>query len=475
MALRHETEEDRWAYNAEDCIHTREIGEASEKLIKSLGLEQVEAFQQSMFEPVLYAMVRGVRVDKRTRDRLAGEVQEELSKREEFLTSILGHSINPRSSKQMTTLFYEDLKQPAIYTRAKKGVPGHLTCDDEALQKIAAREPMLKPLINAIADIRTLGIFLNNFILAGLDEDGRMRCSYNLCGTVTFRLASGKNAFGGGCNLQTVPSDKSKSVGKAAARGSAEFKLPNLRTMLVPDPGYTFFDMDLDRADLQVVVWEADDDMLKAALRMGADIHLMNVYTLDGKEPPPLEELVETHPRYPDHRGPRKHKREFAKVFCHGTNYVGSAKTIAGHTGRSVHEVDQAQRRWFGAHPGIKRWHTRVEAQIKSKRYVENAFGYRWYIFDRVDSVLPEAVAWIPQSTVGCVINRAWRNFHSNIPRLETLLQVHDSLAGQFPTHLREVILPRMREEARIVVPYPDPLIIPVGIKTSEISWGDCK
>lgn len=252
------------------------------------------------------------------------------------------------------------------------------------------------------------------------------------------------------------------------------YALPNMRAMFGPDAGYTFFDQDLDRADLQVVVWEADDAELKAALRMGADIHLLNAFVLEGKEPPSLEELVETHPKYGDHRGPKKHAREFAKVFCHATNYVGSARTIAGHLGRTVHEVDRAQRIWFGAHPGVKRWHERTLEQITKRRFVENSFGYRWYIFDRIDSILPEAVAWLPQSTVSIVINRIWNNIYLHVPEVQVLLQVHDSLAGQFPTHRKEHCLAEMRKWSQIVVPYEDPLIIPTGINTSEISWGDC-
>jgi len=125
-------------------------------------------------------------------------------------------------------------------------------------------------------------------------------------------------------------------------------------------------------------------------------------------------------------------------------------------------------------HPGIKKWHERTEEQIRKYRFVENRFGYRWYIFDRLDQLLPEAVAWIPQSTVGIVINRCWLNFYNNIPEVQVLLQVHDSLAGQFPTHRKEIIVPQMLEQSRIVIPYDTPLIIPTGIKTSEISWGDC-
>ena len=248
-----------------------------------------------------------------------------------------------------------------------------------------------------------------------------------------------------------------------------------MRQMYVPDQGYTFFDMDLDRADLQVVVWEADDEMLKAALRMGADIHLLNAYSLENKSPPPLEELVESHPKYADHRGPRKHKREFAKVFCHATNYGGSPRTIAAATGNAVNEVDRAQRLWFGAHPGIKAWHDRTADQIRKHRFVENRFGYRWHIFDRLDRALPQALAWTPQSTVGCYINRIWLAIHEQVPDAQVLIQVHDSLAGQFPTHKAEECKRGIAEASRIVIPYDDPLIIPTGMKTSTISWGDCE
>lgn len=478
-------EEQRWVYNLQDCVYTRECGEVLSQAAATLRLSEVDAWQQRLFMPVLRAMIRGVRVREEVRSQMAFDIQEELSHREAFLFNSLGHTINPRSSKQMQTLFYEDFQQKPITKRVI--LNGHTvmrpTCDDEALVTLATREPLLKPICNAISDIRTLNKLLNDFVLMPLDSDKRMRCSFNIAGDAggksapySYRLSSSENAFGSGGNLQTIPSEKSKSAGKAAARGSMDFAMPNIRTMYGPDQGFTMFDMDLDRADLQVVVWESDDAMLKAALRMGVDVHLLNTYSIDNVEPPPLEELVETHPRYRDHRGPRKHKREFAKTFCHATDYLGKAKTVAAHTGRLVHEIDSAQKRWFSAHPGILRWHQRVTEQVLKYRFVENRFGYRWQIFDRIDEqLLPAAVAWIPQSTVGLVINRAWIAFNENIPEVQVLLQVHDSLVGQFPTHRSATLIPLMEQYSRIVIPYEDPLIIPTGIKTSTVSWGDCK
>ena len=477
-------EEQRWTYNLQDCVYTRIVGEVLQDTLKILELESVELQQQRLFSPVLRAMLKGVWVDPSRKEKMALDIQEELSKREAFLYTVLGHSINPRSSKQMCALFYDDLKQQPILKRSM--VDGRVrmspTCDDEALQKLAAREPLLRPLTNVISDIRTLNKYLSDFVGMPLDPDGRMRCSYNIAGDAggksapySYRLSSSENAFGNGGNLQTIPSDKSKSAGKAAARGSMDFTLPNIRSMYCPDTGYTFFDMDLDRADLQVVVWESGEEAWRKQLQQGIDMHLMNAFMLNHREPPPLNELVETHPNYYDHRYPLRHDREFSKVFCHATNYLGKPKTVAAHTGRTVHEIDQAQKYWFSIHPGIPSWHKRVWEQMSKRRFVENRFGYRWYIFDRVDeNLLPEGVAWIPQSTVGIVINKIWDAFYTNIPELQILLQVHDSLAGQFPTHRRETILPLMQHHSKIIVPYEQPLIIPTGVKTSTSSWGEC-
>lgn len=481
------SEDALWRYNCMDCVYTREVGEVELATAKTLGLEKVHEFQQQMFHPVLQTMLRGVRVIEKTRDRLILELQEQIELRCTFLRYVLGCELNIDSPKQMQALFYTDLAQRPVMTRAKKGSPAHITCNDEALQTLASREPLLKPVCSAIADIRTLGKFLGDFVLARRDADGRMRCSYNIGGSEsgksapkTYRLSSSKSAFGSGLNLQTVPSEKSKSVGKAERREHFSvigdpYSFPNLREMFGPDPGMTWFSGDLDRADIHAMAWDADDPLLKEVLLKKADIHLVNAFVCDGKEPPPLDELVETHPKYLDHRGPMKYKREFAKVFAHATDYLGKARTVAAATGKTVAETDRAQKIYLSTYKGIKRWQDRVMEEVKKRRYVENVFGYRWYIFDRIDdSVMPEAVAWGPQSVVSIVINKIWYNIYKEVPEAQVLLQTHDSLDGQIPTHRKVFLLEEIRKAAAIVVPYLDPLIIPFGISTSEISWGHC-
>jgi DNA polymerase I len=415
-------------------------------VLESLGLEGQAHFQMRLFYAALRAMQLGVRVDFERRAQIAQELKATIEECDEYIAGVLGHPLNVRSSTQMAKLFYEDLEQKAVMSKGTKNIPPHITCDDQALQTVAKREPLLGPLINKILHRRGLSVLQSTFIEARVGEDGRMRCSMNICGTETFRLSTSRDAFGSGLNLQTIPDAKTKASVKAGKRGE---HIPNVKTIFVPDEGYTFFNLDLDRADLHVVVWEAEDNELKEMLRNGVDFHAENAKVLNCN-------------------------RELAKSFLHGTNYGGSARTMAMNCGIPVHVADVMQTRWFSAHPGIKRWHARVQRMLIEKREVHNAFGYRRHYFDRPDSLLPEALAWIPQSTVACAINRAWVALTEEEPTVQVLLQVHDSLAGQFPNDgmpYPDVI----KTLSRITIPYPQYLTIPVSLKTSTESWGACE
>ncbi len=232
--------------------------------------------------------------------------------------------------------------------------------------------------------------------------------------------------------------------------------LPNIRKLFLPDPGYTICDCDLAQADAQVVAWEADDDTLKEIFRdPNLDLHDENSKAIF------------------DNANPRN--RQLAKAGVHLTNYGGRARTCAAALGITVHEAERFQRQWFSAHPGIKAWHSRVEMQLAVGRKVSNQFGNLRYYFDRVEALLPEALAWIPQSTVALVIDRGLVNLDERVPGVEILMQVHDSVVFQYKTSEQATILPLVKEALEIVVPYPDPLIIPVGAEVSTVSWGDVK
>ena len=445
------SEEQLWHYNCEDCVRTFEVWQGELNAIKALTpvwpkLPAVHAFQQSMFYPVLKTMNRGIRSDQKKRGEFAITLQDEIAKREQFLIDMIGEPVNPKSSKQMQELFYGTFAQKPIFNRKTHAV----SCDDEALTKISEREPLLRPVIRKILEHRSLGVFLSTFVNAPLDTDGRIRCSFNIAGTETYRFSSSKNAFGSGLNLQNIP---------AGGESGDDLDLPNIRTLFLPDPGNTFFDIDLSSADLRIVTWESDCGEMKAMLREGK-----NPYVEIAKEYYNDPTITKKHPRY----------RDF-KSLAHGTHYLGTASGLSDRIGLSVHEVDTVQKWYFGKFPEIKNWQEDFKDQIVKRRYVENIFGNRCYVFDRIEgTIFNQFIAWLPQSTVAVLINKAYAAIDAQLHEVEILLQVHDSLAGQFPTHLKDWAMSRIVELSQIPLPYDDPLVIPVGVKTSELSWGDC-
>lgn len=462
-------EQQYWIYNCKDACITFEIEpKIAEEAAEAANAEHC-AFQQKLFFPVLRIMNRGIKYNS----ALCRKLEEELTllafDRQEELNYIAGHYLNPKSPKQLSQFFYTDLGIPGVKNLATDG----LTTNSPAMALIAEREPALKKVCQLIVELRSLGVFVSTFIRAKLDVDGRMRCSFGIAGPETFRFNSRENAFYSGMNLQNIPMSEKQKI-----KAEDYVKLPNMRKLFLPDEGMIFFDLDLDRADLQVVVWEAEDKDMKKALRLGLDMHCVNACDIFGIKGIPYEELQEGHPNYKTHRAKIGDAyRGKAKAGVHATNYGVGDNKLAMALGITRHEASQFRARWFAAHPGILRWHKRVEADGMRRGYIENRFGARLNTLGRFD--LPVALGWGPQSTVAGVINRGLANIdaaeQAGKSRVQLLLQVHDSLGGQFPAADKEKEIAFLLEATRIVIPYDDPLVIPTSVNCSNLSWGDCK
>lgn len=437
-------EDQYWEYNCLDCLYEFEVMEAEKKTIEAMGLTEQAVFQQALFFPVLRMMIRGVRADFNLKNLLSSELETAMQEQLDYLELVCGHPLNPRSTQQLQKLFYTDLKIKPVRKRST----GAYTTDAKALPVIANREPLVKGICDSVETYRTLSVLKNNMVDASLSDDGQLRCSYNLTGAETFRFSSSKDAFGDGTNLQNL------TKGDDGEDPEDRKGIPNLRRLIIPDVDHVLVDADLDRADLQVVVWEADDVELKQMLHEGVDMHTENAKLL-------FETTAITYAL-----------RQKAKVFVHLTNYNGKAGTCAAACGLTRYRAEKMQKRWFSAHPGIAAWHTRTDGSLVTSRSVSNAFGYKRIYFDRIERLLGEALAWVPQSTVALVINHGLINVDAKVPEAELLLQTHDSVTVQIHKDLLDATLPKLHEQLLITVPYDDPLIIPISFAISDKSWG---
>lgn len=450
------SEEQLWLYNCKDCVETWLVDEGQAQARADLveqgwtKLPEVEAFQQRQFKPVLKMMNRGIRMDTAKRGELAIELMRASAERQEWIDYVVGRPLNVDSPKQMQAFFYEELNQTRNYHRGSPGMPMRVTADDEALEKIALREPMLRPLIARVQEMRSIGK-AHAVVQMRLDVDGRIRCSFNVAGTKTYRYSSSKSAFDSGTNLQNITSGDEEE--------GLTSNIPNIRKLFIPDQGMEMFDIDLASADLQVVTNDSQCVGMKQLIDAG-----LSAYVEIAKEYYRDPSITKKHPRYTGF-----------KSLCHGTNYRGTAPGLAGRIGLLVSEVERIQKWYFGKFPEILAWQKEVEAQIRGRGWIENVWGNRMYFRDRItDKTINEGVAWKPQSTIAILIDKILVAIDEQLPWCELLLQVHDSLVGQYPSikggEARRAILGL----AAIPLPYPTPLLIGVGLKTSTRSWGDC-
>ena len=241
--------------------------------------------------------------------------------------------------------------------------------------------------------------------------------------------------------------------------------LPVLRRLIIPDPGMTLLDLDLSAADAQVVAWEANDEALKARFRARDDVHLANARDLWGMAVTPSTR-----------NGRGVLLRDLAKLV-HAINYGCKANTLAEHMGEPKHVAQTFINHWFSQHPHIRAWQRKVEFALQSTRSVSNAWGFRRIYTDRLDYLLPQALAWIGQSTVAITINKILLRVdhaheHEGLP-IQLLLQDHDNLVMQCPTDQLSEALPRLLELAKVPIPFPDPLVISASLKASTRSWAD--
>ena len=457
-------------YNAQDCCYTYECMPQLRRLVAAYGLSELYTERMTrQWYTLLRVMLRGIPVDEYARSRLGryevthgidskgmptvqqklvGELVSAEEARVEFLNYVIGREFNFRSSVQMKQFFYEEMRVPPVKSRVKKDRD---SLGAEILQKIPDDFPLLGPIVDAIIEARSLRVFLKNFVLSRLDKDGSMRCSYGMAGTDTFRLSSSTNAFDMGGNLQNIPKGD---------RARTKLKMPNIRELYKPPVGRELFDIDLAGADAQVVAWEARDEKLKDAFRAGLKIHAVNSKDLFGGN------------AGPDGKAEPYYTR--TKMGVHLSNYGGKPPTMAKALGITIHEAEKFQARWFDIHPEIKDWHKRIESDLQSQRCIYNKFGYRRQFFGRIDKALPVALAWIPQSTVAIVTNKAMDTLDLEFATLWIHLQVHDSIVFSLPIYRPPELIDNVMQATRIVIPYEDPLIIPFGVKSSVKCWGEC-
>jgi DNA polymerase I-like protein with 3'-5' exonuclease and polymerase domains len=470
-----ESPETRWTYNVKDICYTLEVAVVLLELLaqEKPALQEFYRFQQEEVVPAIVDIMNiGVKVDLQKKQQLHDELQRLSIYVEQKINSLIGEEINLKSPIQIKKLFMDLLGVKPVADRKRKTE----SFGSAAMLVYLEEYPEYAPLITMILEYRSINIFVRTFLSAKVDDDNRMRTSYNVAGTKSYRLASRKNAFGAGMNLQNVPSkgkidlkyalmDYSDSEdieledeAEVAEAGYGVTELPNCKELFICEDDEMFFDIDLAAADARIIAWVSGCKFLTDLFEdPKADIYAILASEYTGRK------IVKKDP-----------ERQQFKAICHGTNYLGKPKTLAAKEGMLVHQVEKVQRFYFDICPEIQELHKEVEKQVRSLGYLENCWGARGWFLDKNDPMLMnKAMAWVGSSPVSILINKGLVRLKAKEKDIKVLLQVHDSLAGVFKK--TDLTAPeRIIQHVSIPLPFDRPRIIPVNIKTSPLSYGNC-
>ena len=126
--------------------------------------------------------------------------------------------------------------------------------------------------------------------------------------------------------------------------------------------------------------------------------------------------------------------RRNGKISVTGnSNYFGQPFSMARflHVPKKV--MEDFQRAYFDAFPGIPKWHRWVAGEIQTNMRLTTNFGRTRYFFGRTndDSTLREAIAFEPQSCTADRTNLVLWRIWKHMPQVQLLTQEHDAIYFQ--------------------------------------------
>jgi len=199
-----ETPETRWRYNIKDICYTLEISNVLLQYLEKRPTRQ-QAFYEFQIRDVVPAtlqlMNKGVHIDEGMKEQLNTELSTLLETIDKTIKNFVGFPLNLNSPTQIKKLFVEILEIEPIFDKKSKNA----TFGSVAMLQYAETYPQYHPFIHLILEYRAVAIYVRTFLSAKTDEDGRMRTSYNVTGTKSYRFSSRKNFRGLGMNFNNIP------------------------------------------------------------------------------------------------------------------------------------------------------------------------------------------------------------------------------------------------------------------------------
>lgn len=422
-------------YNCLDTTCTFQIRDAFWSDFVATGNEFAYNNTIGIYDPLIYMMTRGIKVDFEALEQTRRQVVIDRNKYQEELNELCGFELNVNSPKACQQYFYIT-KGIKPYINHKTG---NVTTDDMAMQRIArgiAGRPGLRE-ASLVQNIRGLQKLLGTYLEIEFDSDGRMRCSYNPRGAKTGRLSSSKTIYGTGTNQQNLP--------------------PEFKQFLIADEGCCFIELDKRQAEWVVVAYLSQDANMLDVIEHNRDPHTHTAHLMFGVEPDIIKRESKLIGNSADTEFISEQRktmlelstakflprtmsiRQCGKKSNHGLNYDEGYATFSLLNEIEIPEAKRIIDLYHTIYPNIRQvWYKKIQSDLMRDRTITNCFGRKYRFLDALtNDLFKSAYAFQPQSTVVDGLNIGMQAIYNDQSRefqnVELLTQVHDSILIQIP------------------------------------------
>ena len=392
----------------------KEFGDA-EKRLNELGMWKLYTEMEMPLVFVLASMeMAGVKMNAQALKEYGNALAVKIAELEERIYEQAGEKFNINSPKQLGVILFEKMQLPG----SKKTKTGYSTSAD-VLEKLAPEQPIIRDIL----EYRTLAKLKSTYadgLLTCLDEDGRVRSTFQQTVTATGRLSSTEP------NLQNIP---------------IRMELGRLiRKVFVPQDGYVFVDADYSQIELRLLAHMSGDEVLIRAYNEAQDIHRLTASQVFHI---PFEEVTDL-------------QRRNAKAVNFGIVYGISSYGLSEDLSISPKEAKKYIDHYFETYPKIKEFldgtvakakeegcvrtlyhRRRPVPELASSNFMQRAFGKRI----AMNSPIQGTAADIMKLAM-IRVDRRLRGMKSRI-----LLQVHDELLIETAPEELEMVKQILQEE----------------------------
>lgn len=383
----------------------------------------------------------GFAVDKQGIEDFGKMLKENIENLKSEIYNSVGREFNINSPKQLGVALFEDLALPC----KKKTKSGYSTSAD-VLESLKNQHPV----VSMVLQYRTLSKLNSTYcegLLKVIGDDGRIHSSFNQTETRTGRISSTEP------NLQNIP------VRTELGR--------EMRKFFTAREGWVLVDADYSQIELRVLADISGDKNMIDAFKNNQDIHAITASQVFNM---PLDFVT-------------GEMRSRAKAVNFGIVYGIGAYSLAKDIGVTNKEAKNYIESYLKHYSGIDKYMHDVVEKAKDTGYVETVFGRRRYLPELSASngmtrAFGERVARNApiQGTAADIIKIAMIKVDKRLTEenLEArlVLQVHDELIVECPSHESMRVAMILQEEMEKAVSLSVPLVADSAVGKT---WYDAK